>query len=434
MRKGRRKLLAGLALFLMGTVASAAPPGPPPPGSGTPVRLTVELAWRVPPLTATAPADTGLDLELSEGQILEAIPWPAGSRGGPKRLAQGWRLGSEPSGKVPARIEAPLGASLLFRWGGQHVRLPLLSVLDGPQRLAAPPALEISVDRLTWDAITIGLERGDGTVAAGEIVPVAVGFNVLTPEPTEVGLSGTIELIPRGAVEPIWRQDLREVVATDVVNPARKVWNVPAPLAEGTYILKVSTSWEPLAGRESTWLGRWIRKRRNPTAATSAVRRTTLAVIGPGQIAVDTQGNGVEHEVEFIDMGRLRGQRPSASGRMPLLAPGGSAWPVPEAALVEAARGDRLRGLIGRPGAETSSLPPADGAGLAWSALGLKVPHPGRPHRLSVTVTGGQASALGVALVEAGKAQGPPRVVLDVCASGPPILEGGPVASFSWLV
>src|SRR5882724_13713296 len=161
MRKGRRKLLAALGLFLFGTAVAAAPPTPPqmpqavaPP----PVRLTVELAWRVPP-SAAAPKgdDAGLDLELSEGQVVDALAWPATTRGGPKRRTRGWRLGNELTGRVRARIEAPLGASLLFRAGGQVVRLPLLSVLDGPQRLATQSGLEIAVERLAWDAIALGL-------------------------------------------------------------------------------------------------------------------------------------------------------------------------------------------------------------------------------------------------------------------------------------
>src|SRR5262249_22000851 len=152
---------------------------------------------------------------------------------------------------------------------------------------------------------------------------VSVGFNVLTPEPTEVGLSGAIELLPRGGGEPIWRQELHEVVATDVLNPAAKVWNVPAPLAEGTYILKVSTSWEPLANRASTRLGRWVRRLRNPAVATEAVRRVSLAVVGPGRVPAEGQAGGAEQEVEFLDLGRLHGHRPTASGRAPAPAPGG---------------------------------------------------------------------------------------------------------------
>ena len=65
-----------------------------------------------------------------------------------------------------------------------------------------------------------------------------------------------------------------------------------------------------------------------------------------------------------------------------------------------------------------------------WSALA----HPEKPHRLTVTVAGGDPSALGVALVDPGAGGKTPRVVLDTCVSGPPILKEGPPASFSWLV
>lgn len=444
MRKGRRKFAAAIVLFLMGTSVHAAPPAPPAAGAPM-LRMTVELAWRMPASTT----DPRLDLELSEGRVVDATAWPLTVRGGlnptPNPTLPGqvpsWRLGTEAAGKVRARLEAPLGASLAFRWGGQVVRLPLLSVLDGPQRLAAPPALEIGVERLPWDAITVGVGRNDGTAAPGAVVPVTVGFNVLTPEPTEVGLSGAVELLPAAGGEPLWRQELREVVATDRLEPASKVLNVPMPLIEGTYVLKVSTSWEPLAGRASTWVGRWIRSLGHPASATEAVRRVSVAVVGPGRVAFESQPVGAEQDVEFLELGRLRGQRASASGRAPLPAGGSESWPIPEAALLRTARGDRLlnrrgvvRGLIGRAGSEAAVLPPADPSGLAWSALGLKVAHPGRPHRLTLTVTGGQPSALGVGLIEPGSPRGRARVMLDACASGPPILEGGPIASFSWLV
>lgn len=270
-------------MFLIGTIAVAAPPSPIPPAGGSAVRMTVEVAWKVPPSSSTVSSveNGGLDLELSEGRVVEALAWPARPRGGPVARPNGWRLGTESTGRVRARIEAPMGASLLFRAGGQVVRLPLLSVLDGPQRLAAQPSLEIDVERLAWDAIAVHLDEGDGTAAPGAMVPVSVAFNVLTPEPTEVALRGSAELIPYRGGEPLWRQELHEVVATNVPTPATKVWNLPAPAAEGTYILEVRTSWEPLANLESSRLGRWIRRRRNPTAATSAVRRVALTVVGP---------------------------------------------------------------------------------------------------------------------------------------------------------
>ncbi len=84
--------------------------------------------------------------------------------------------------------------------------------------------------------------------------------------------------------------------------------------------------------------------------------------------------------------------------------------------------------------ATRSPCAPADPSGLAWSAVGLKVPHPDRPHRLTVAVVGGHPSALGVGLVAPGGSKGKTRVVLDACASGPPLIEGAGPATFSWLV
>jgi hypothetical protein len=107
---------------------------------------------------------------------------------------------------------------------------------------------------------------------------------------------------------------------------------------------------------------------------------------------------------------------------------------VPEAALVEPTRRDRLRGRILGPGSDAANLGAADGAGLAWSALGLKVAHPGRPHRLTVKVSGGHPAALGVALLDPGAAGKRPRLALDVCASGPPMLPDAAPQTFSWLV
>src|SRR5262249_6767581 len=71
--------------------------------------------------------------------------------------------------------------------------------------------------------------------------------------------------------------------------------------------------------------------------------------------------------------------------------------------------------------------------GLAWSALELKVAHPGRPHKLSLSVVGGHPSALGIGLVGPGGG-GRSRLLLDGCASGPPILPDAPPSTFTWLV
>jgi hypothetical protein len=278
----------------------------------------------------------------------------------------------------------------------------------------------------------VDVDRGDGTVVPGGIVPVSVAFNILTPEPTEVSLRCSAELRPIEGGEPVWRADDQAVVATNTLDAPKRMWNVLVPRVEGTYVLEVRSTWEPLAGVEGR-LGRWFRRRRNPTSS-SAVRRVSLAVVGPKAHPGPPGGADVEQTVEVIDLARLRGQRPSASGRAPLVAMESGDWPVPEAALVEATRRDRLRGWIMRAGSETAVLAPADATGLAWSALGLKVPHPGRPHRLSLTITAGHPSALGVALIDTGGPGRRPRLLLDACASGPPVLDGMGGSTFSWLV
>ena len=117
--------------------------------------------------------------------------------------------------------------------------------------------------------------------------------------------------------------------------------------------------------------------------------------------------------------------------------PAAPAWAVPPEAIIEPSRRESLRGWFLRPEAEASRLEPADASGLAWSAVGLKVAHPDRPHRLTLTVKEGEPAALGVALIEAGDARpegARPRVLLDACASGPPALEDGPPLTFSWTV
>ena len=211
-----------------------------------------------------------------------------------------------------------------------------------------------------------------------------------------------------------------------------------APRAEGTYVLEVSASWVSVGAREGSVLGRFIRRRRPAAVPNSAVRRVVFTVVDPAaeQIAAGHDGHGRETEVDAIDLTRSRSYRPLAAGRSPAAEPGRFAWAVPPEALIEPSRRDRLLGWIMRTGAEASKLDPANASGLAWSAMGLKVAHPDRPHRLTLKVRGGEPAALGVALIEPGGG-GPgssPRLLLDACASGPPILQDGPAAAFTWLV
>ena len=175
-----------------------------------------------------------------------------------------------------------------------------------------------------------------------------------------------------------------------------------------------------------------------PSVPNSAVRRVVFTVVDPAasKSARGHDGHGRETEVDAIDLTRSRSYRPLAAGRSPAAEPGRFAWAVPPEALIEPSRRERLLGWIMRAGAEASKLDPANASGLAWSAIGLKVAHPDRPHRLTLKVRGGEPAALGVALIEPGSggAGSAPRLLLDACASGPPILQDGPAAAFSWLV
>ena len=60
----------------------------------------------------------------------------------------------------------------------------------------------------------------------------------------------------------------------------------------------------------------------------------------------------------MIDLARLRDERPSASGRTPVLVPGGVAWSVPEAALVEATDAIGCEGGSPGPGPRRRSCRP----------------------------------------------------------------------------
>ncbi len=419
------------------------------PATDRPVRLTVEITWATPANAVSGGGEQGegeIELEVPEGQVLEAVAWPIGP--GPERKAEKvWRLGGERAGKVRALVEAPIGASLLLRARGQSMRFPLPLVLEGPQRTPSQSPVDITVERVPWDVVTVSLgqdsqNKADGIVAPGARVPVSIGFNVLTPEASEVALRCAVELRPVRGGERVWGTEIREVVPTNSTSPATFSLPVQVPETEGTYILDLHASWEPAPPHDGTKLiGRLIRRGKSHLfGPATASRRVTLVVLAPDSERAGGASlagkSGRDQEVDTIDLTRLRGPRPTASGRAPLA---GGVWPVPEDALAEPTRRERLQSWIPRLGREVSQLGPADATGLAWSAVGLKVPHPERPHRLTLTVARGHPSALSVALIgpttaAASGATAKPRLLLDACATGPPVLPDGPPVSFSWLV
>ncbi len=446
MRKdSRHVLLLGLALWCGGVAAAAQSDGVREevrPMDDV-VVLTVEIGWGIQDESGKGNEGAGeITAQLTQGHLVDVVRWPRDEIGtrsrdsgedNPIAVKEGmWRIGRGRQGRVRARIQAPLKATLLVRGGDQTVSLPLMAVLDKPQRTPAKSPLQVRVERLPWDALVVDL-IGDperGIVGPGARARVSVGVNLIWPESTRMTarLTGVLHSIRSG--EELWRHEQHEEVEANAPHPALWVWDVPAPAIEGTYILEVKATWAP-AVQEGTRIGRLIR-RRWPPASTSATRRVVLTVLDPkGRGA--TAGAARETEVDSLDFTRGRGHRLLASGRAPTVA-GRSTWRVPAEALIEPSRRDRLRGWILRTLAEAARLEPADSSGLAWSAVGLKVMHPERPHRLTVTIKGGEPSALGVALIEPGGAQGGPRLVLDACASGPTLLEDGPPAVFHWLV
>ncbi len=387
-----------------------------------------------------------VSLAVTTGRIVEAIAWPVG----PRELGQAlvtprnqidasWLVGATGRGKVRVRVESPLAADLVIQVGGQVARIGLASLLEGPQKgaTAGRQPTEVAVERLPWDAIQVELGATDGTSESDAVVPLGVGFNILTPESAEVTLRSVVELRPIGGGEPVWRQEWREIVPTNNPSPPPHAVNLTMPGPEGTYLLEVRTDWEPLGDPAGTRLGRWVRRRRNPTQITSATRRLTVAVVNsrtPAPVPL-TKADGSGIDVDVIDLTRPTGHRASASGRAPSDGTNRWAWTVPDAALVAPPLRDRLRGWIGRSAGELAILPAPDGLGLAWSAVSLRVPHPDRPHRLSLTVTGGHPAALGVALIATGNGSaGRNRILLDACVAAAPILEGSAPVTFSWPV
>ena len=409
--------------------------------------MTVEVDWDVPPLPvlpglARSPIPTpvslpSVEISLTDGRIIGIL------NASPESPAQlrpdgSWLAGMGTKGRVRVRLEGLLASELVIKVAGRSFRSSLANLLEGAQRTPAKSGVEIGVERLDWDAIQVelGEPAADGTVEPGAVVPFSIAFNVLTPEPASVNLRCSAELRPAHGGEPVWRNEWQEVVATNVLEPARHALSITPRGPEGTYVLEIKTAWEPLGDPAGTRLGRWVRRRRNPSQTTSATRRVTLAVLASQSPAppVPTKAEqGVGNpEVDAIDLTRPWGHRASATGRSPLDGTGRNFWTVPEVALVDSTLRDRLRGWINRNGVEHSTLAPADSTGLAWSAVGLRVAHPDRPHRLSVTITGGHPAALGVAMVAGGGPGGRGRVVLDACASGSPILEGAAPTVFSW--
>ena len=440
MRKGWREAwgIAGVVGLFIGAATAAGPRTGR--AEGTAIKLTLDVSWGDPSLPAlppgTAAGDVAIDLEVGDGRVLEAraageAPFV------PRVRSDGFaRLGTGPSGRVRVRVETTAGATLRARVGGVVIPLAAAGLFDAPFRTNPAGGVPIQIERVSWDALEVRLGPegvSDGIFAPGAAIPTTLGFNILLPEPTDVSVRYWAELRPARGGEPVWTlPPRRELMAANATRPPGVMLSIPAPKGEGSYVLEVHATWEPPAGTEGSRLARLFKKRRGGSPV-EVVRRTSLAVVaasGPLPIAAP----GVESISDSLDLTRARSQRVMASGRGPASGGPGSAWTLPEAALVEASRRDRLRGWNPFGGGEGAILPAADAKGLAWSAMPLRVNRPGRPHRLTVKVAEGRPSDLGVALVASGGAPARPRLLLDASASGPALGDGSAPLSFAWTV
>ena len=190
MRKEWRNILLPLVLLSTGVSAVVARQDPDKSGSSAPrdcVCLTVELTWGIsrPEAGAARQGDPGLvpttetefSLEVMNGRVVELIDWPpqrsrkGENPSGPtpsstetRAMARGiWHLGKRPEGRVRARIEAPIEASLVVRGADEAVGIPILAVLERPQR--TPPQSRLMVTRR---ASSVGFDcRRPGGVGPG---------------------------------------------------------------------------------------------------------------------------------------------------------------------------------------------------------------------------------------------------------------------------
>ncbi len=435
---------AGCSALAAPVVVRAQAQGQAPPSS--PCGMTIEVAWEIAAAAADAqapalePPSQDVLLEVVDGRVVEGVAWPwdGASKSAPGPAAAGvWRLGSEASGRVRLRIEAGVNSTLIVRRGAASVPIAVAAILEEPQSAPAASGLGLTVRRLPWDALAVDFGAGAelGIVAPGATVPVTIGYNVIQLDATEATVRTAAVLRPAGEAEAVWEFEQRETLATNQSRPPERIWSVPAPRREGTYVLEIQATWESAPAREGRGLGRLIRRRKTPGAVGAASRRVVLAVTGTepqGPPAVlDAESKGTE--VDALDLGRPRNGRFTAWGRSPATS-AGSAWKIPARALVDPAHRETerewLRGFISKAGSEPARIARADAAGLAWSAVALRCARPGRPHRLIVTPTAGEPGDIGVVLVDPGTSERGPRVALD--ARGAASSDGD--GAMEWLV
>ncbi len=318
----------------------------------------------------------------------------------------GPRRGGPGSGSRPRS-----GRSSWSRSPGRRPGSRWRALLEGPQRTPAPVG-----GRGRRRAAPLGLDRGrpgdpaaDGTVEPGAVVPLSVAFNVLTPEPAEVNLRCLAELRPIRGGDPIWRAR----VARGGRHRRPRAGQAPARRRG------------PGAGRDvcpgdQDVLGAARRRGGDPARPLGPAAAEPVAddlgdpppdpghprpSAGRGAFAFQGRGSADRRGGRRDRPGPIQGASPVGLGpgsrsTRRVGRPGRSPrwrWSTPRSATASEA------GSTGPwPTPSRSTLAPADSTGLAWSAVGLRVAHPERPHRLTLTVSGGHPASLGVAMVAGG--------------------------------
>jgi hypothetical protein len=416
--------LCGLAIALAIPAASARERQPT-------TRLTIELDWGDPalptlPLAADSPS---LEISIEPGRIVDVVTIDGDaliSAPAPDPARRSFRAGSH--GRVRLRVEANEASTLLIRRANEAARFPLAGISDSSQRSPAP--LAARVHRLPWDPIEIDRVGGDGTYAPGAPISLSVAVNALGAGPS-IQVAATIKRKETGEVVWTGTKPLNE--ANDRSSPL--IWNLTAPPIEGTYEIEftaLAESARPGNDSQAPLIGRLFKRLRDD-APVGARRRVTFAVLDPKAAPASTEvvSRSQDAVVDLVDLTRVKPGRVVTAGRSGAPFTQNGPWPPPRQALEiesDPTRRERLLGLIAR-SSDLSVLGPADPTGLAWVGANLKVAHPGRPHRLSITVTNGRVDSLAVALLGPGRA---PHALLDACVSDSDRIDQP--CTYTWIV
>ena len=245
-------------------------------------------------------------------------------------------------------------------------------------------------------------------------------------------------LRPIGEQDAVWRFEEREIVPVNRREPPSRLWSVPAPAKEGTYVLELQAVWEAVGARDGSRIGRLIRRRKGAHCGDGRAGCVVLTVVDPAIKAGAVLSN--------------EGQILARSRSIPWTWPGsaievlglGAVARVGGGLVLGNPRRDPRRGGPPREGAP-------NGCGASSPAPGrAREPGPGRPDGPLLVGRGAPRRASrqtpsdhrfdrrrrpvggrGLRWSIRGS-RGEARLLLDACGSGPPVLNSGPATTFNW--